>query len=154
MQHKNSHHFNKAGNLPFLITFRKDLQFEYTHPEEAVYVPAWRCAICEQKNHLLLYKHNLNPLVTTGHSAGGPGALGSCRVALPSSHPTPGQQERNPLTQKVSSSPNTLHFLMICTCRNFSFGILQGYFKYQHANGENAGLPSFALIQLHNIFLF
>lgn len=115
-------------------------------------VPAWRCAICEQKNHLLLYKHNLTPLGTTARSAGGPGALGSCRVALPSSHPTPWQQERNPVTQKVTASPNTLHFLMICKGRNFSFGILQGYFKRKHVNGENAGLALFASIQLQ-IFL-
>lgn len=62
----------------------KDLLFEYTYPAEAVCAPALRCAICELKNHLLLYKHNLHPLVTTGHSVAGPGALGSCRVALPS----------------------------------------------------------------------
>lgn len=62
----------------------KDLLLEYTYPGEAVYAPALKCAICEQKNRLLQYKQNLNPLVTTGHSVAGPGALGSCRVAPPS----------------------------------------------------------------------
>jgi len=92
-------------------TSKKGLLFECTYPEEAVYAPALRSAICELKSHLLLYKQNLNPLVTTGHSVAGPGALGSCRGALPSEHPIPYKQQRNPITQKVSSSPDTLHFL-------------------------------------------
>lgn len=87
IQHKNlPYHFNVA-TLYFpapTLSSGRDLLFEYTYPEEAVYAPALRCAICEQKNHLLLYKQNLNPLVTTGHSVACPGALGSCRVALPS----------------------------------------------------------------------
>lgn len=58
--------------------------FEYTYPEGAVYAPALRWATCEQRNHQLLYKWNLSPPVTTGHTAAGPGALGSCRAALPS----------------------------------------------------------------------
>lgn len=62
----------------------KDLLFQYTYPEEAVYVPALRCTTCEHKSHQLQYKQNLNPLVTTAHTVAGPGDLDSCRVALPS----------------------------------------------------------------------